>query len=252
MSDLQESGSRKKAVVVVPVYKTELDDVETASLINNAAVLKNHDVVVVYSEGLDVSFYKRIVPALKYQAFRKSDFSSVKHYDRLLISPRFYRAFAEYEYMLICQYDAWIFKDELNEWCDKGYDYVGAPFVDPFVGQLSARMPFLSTLCMNKVGNGGLSLRKISTHIKVTHRMQCISPLCTVTHEDIFFTLFAPLFLRNYRRPDMEEANRFAVDKKARECVGRLNGALPFGCHGWYKRSTDFWSQYIKPECDIG
>ena len=244
---MSSSDKQKKAVVVVPVYKTELDEAETASFIHNADVLKNHDIVVVYPDGLNLSFYKQIAPGVTYRAFRADDFSSVARYNRLLTSSRFYKAFSEYEYMLICHFDAWVFKDELAEWCDKGYDYIGAPFLERFVGKLSTAFPFLSRIYMNKVGNGGFCLRKISAHISITHRLRWLSPFClTFMHEDIFYTLIVPLFFRSFSRPNVEDAIRFAVDKKPEECFARLNGELPFGCHGWFKRNVEFWVRYIK------
>lgn len=246
---MSSSEEQKKAVVVVPVYKIELDEDETASFVHNADVLRNHDVVAIYPYGLDISFYKRIAPGVTYRAFQDDDFSNVARYNRLMTSSRFYKAFSDYEYLLICHFDAWVFTDELIEWCDQGYDYIGAPFMVPFVGKLSAAFPFLSKLYMNKIGNGGFCLRKISSHISITHRLRWLSPFCLVLmHEDIFYTLIVPLFFRGFRRPGAERANRFAVDKKPEECFKRLNGDLPFGCHGWFKRNREFWLGYIKPE----
>lgn len=50
-------------------------------------------------------------------------------YNRLMLSEDLYSAFSNYEYILICQSDAYIFRDELKEWCEAGYDYVGAPWL---------------------------------------------------------------------------------------------------------------------------
>ena len=57
--------------------------------------------------------------------------------------------------MLICQLDVWIFRDEVSYWCEKGYDYIGAPI---FYGYTANNF---STKIMG-IGNGGFSLRKIS------------------------------------------------------------------------------------------
>jgi hypothetical protein len=240
----------KKVVVVIPIYKVTLDELETRSFLNNVEVLKKYDVTVIYPAGLDLSFYTEIAPDIHYRAFGKNDFSSIRSYNRLLISPRFYRAFAGYEYMLICHFDAWIFKDELTEWCDKEYDYVGAPFLEPFVGRTTAVFPFFSTVCLNKIGNGGLCLRKISTHLKITIRLRWLS-FFYFYNEDVFFTLLPPFVLKRYARPSIDEALRFAVEDKAEECMKNLRGELPFGCHGWLKRDPDFWAGYIK-EIDNG
>ena len=39
---------------------------------------------------------------------------------------KFYRAFADYEYILIYQLDCLVFASSLEEWCGKGWDYVGS------------------------------------------------------------------------------------------------------------------------------
>ena len=79
----------------------------------------------------------------------------------LWMSKQFYfRFLPNYKYMLIYQLDAWVFTDNLQEWCDKGYDYIGAPFLS-IVKKNSPRVIFKG------VGNGGLSLRRIQYCIDV-------------------------------------------------------------------------------------
>ena len=62
--------------------------------------------------------------------------------------------------MLIYQLDACVFRDELKYWCEKKYDYIGAPIF----------WAYNSNKFSNKVagiGNGGFSLRKISYCLKM-------------------------------------------------------------------------------------
>jgi hypothetical protein len=79
-------------------------------------------------------------------------------YNRLLMTERFYRAFSQYEYILIYQLDCLVFASNLEEWCRKDWDYVGAPWMntlgDPAKGFLG-------------VGNGGLSLRRVKSALTV-------------------------------------------------------------------------------------
>lgn len=237
-------GGSHKAVVVVPLYKETLSDLERKSFLHNMDVLSGQDVTAIYPRNMDLSFYRSIAPQLHYVAFGQHDFASVMRYNRLLISPRFYEAFASYEYMLICHFDAWVFKDALQEWCDKGFDYVGPPFLEPFIGKTTAILPFLSTICINRIGNGGLCLRKISTHIRVTRWLRPLSWFYFY-NEDVFFSLVVPLFFRTYRFPSVEEAIRFGVEEQPQSCFEKLAGELPFGCHGWFKRDQNFWAKYI-------
>lgn len=74
-----------------------------------------------------------------------------------------------------------MFKDELTAWCNRGFDYVGAPWTikkkyeNPIYKPVLAIKSFIYKLKVkpsryawlgNKVGNGGLSLRKVDTHLK--------------------------------------------------------------------------------------
>ena len=54
------------------------------------------------------------------EVFAPEAFSSVPGYSALLISAEFYRRFERFEYILICQDDALILSDGLEEWLDQG------------------------------------------------------------------------------------------------------------------------------------
>lgn len=238
----------KSAVVVIPVYKPELNEFEEASFRHNADVLKNHDTVVVHPEGLDLTIYKSLAPNVVFKAFAPKYFNGIRGYNRMMIAPWFYRAFSEYEYMLICHHDAWIFKDELIEWCSKGYDNVAAPFLKPFPpGKTSTLLPFLSGICVNKIGNGGLSLRKTKTFLKAARRLRFFS-LFYFYNEDVFWALF-PSFVTAFKCPSVSEANRFSARMLYPGGVLGQDGNLPFGCHGWFRPDEiEFWSRYVKTD----
>ena len=59
---------------------------------------------------------------------------------------------------MIYQLDCLVFSDKLLEWCELDYDYIGAPLPvsksDPDKG-------------LSRAGNGGLSLRKAKSFLKV-------------------------------------------------------------------------------------
>ena len=81
------------------------------------------------------------------------------------MTEQFYRAFSAYEYILIYQLDCLVFASNLKEWCRKGWDYVGAPWLnspdDPAQGFLA-------------VGNGGLSLRRVTSALAVFNSNQLL------------------------------------------------------------------------------
>lgn len=61
-----------------------------------------------------------------------------------MLTKEFYLRFRQWEYLLIYQLDAYVFQDELMDWCNKGYDYIGAPFL-----KLNREVDW------NNCGNGG-------------------------------------------------------------------------------------------------
>jgi hypothetical protein len=208
--------------------------------------LRNYDVVAVHPEGLDLSFYRLLDVDVKFCEFNSKYFDGIRGYNRMMIAPWFYKAFSEYEYMLICQYDSWVFRDELSDWCSRGYDSVAAPFLFPFpAGPTSRLFPFFTRIAVGKIGNGGLALRKISTHLKVARRLRFFS-LFYFYNEDNFWAVL-PRLVDHYRTPSVAEANRFSGRMLYPSGILDENGNLPFGCHGWFRPDEiEFWKQYIK------
>ncbi len=155
----------KQCAVIIPVYLESPSEPEKASYRNTLSLLRQHDIIVVTHRDCNTKVYDDISSQLKvsirYEYFSQQYFTSVHGYNDLCFSKPFYQRFDGYEYMLICQLDAWIFRDELSYWCSKGYDYIGAPI---FYGYSSKRF---SKRIMG-VGNGGFSLRKISHAIAIT------------------------------------------------------------------------------------
>ena len=79
---------------------------------------------------------------------------NVSEYSKILSTPQFYE-FIHAEYVLIFQTDSYLRRFGMEEYVKLGYDYIGAPW--PHEG-----WDF-------QAGNGGLSLRKISKMLEVTH-----------------------------------------------------------------------------------
>ena len=116
-------------VVVIPIYKDVPTRSECASIRQTFRVLGRHDIVFVTHADCRLDAYREIVEAeqgtLRTELFDAGYFDSTAHYSDLCFSEEFYLRFKDYEYMLICQTDAWVFRDELDYWCSLGYDYIG-------------------------------------------------------------------------------------------------------------------------------
>lgn len=246
--------------VVIPIYKTNLSDLELKALQQAYNILSKYSLTVIKPQTLDLSELLSHFPLLKTKSFEDSFFSSIKGYNKLMLSKDFYAAFLQNKYILIYQLDAFVFRDELASWCAKDYDYIGAPWLKKPIYNL----PLISTVMSlsrlydrwrkvknkqelyNKVGNGGLSLRKVQSHyeilIKEEERVNSfLQQSGHLYNEDVFWAT-----TDSFTYPDPIEALAFAFDKYPALCY-KLNGRkLPFGCHAWYKKKMkSFWKPII-------
>jgi hypothetical protein len=234
----------KDVVIIIHVYKNQISEPEQKALQQCSRVLSNYDIVVIHSEELDISIYKTLIPQMKSVVFKKQYFGTIKGYNKLLISDFFYQTFSRYKYLLMFHLDAWVFEDVLLEWCNKGYDYIGAPWIEePVRGKTSALIPF-TKLCVNQVGNGGFCLRKVSTHLRIAKRLKFLTHFYSY-NEDVFWSIFVPMIFKSYRKPTVQEALSFAFEYKPRESYVRIGNRLPFGCHAWERTDRQFWNQFI-------
>lgn len=250
--------------VVVPVYKEVLSELEYASLRQTVMVLKGYPIVLLKPHNINIDHLIAEFPSLEIQSV-STDWIGVKNgiagYNRMMLSAEFYNIFADTEYILICHVDAWIFRDELTYWCERGYDCVAAPWVRrgfynyPLIKQYMSMRRLISKgmgavsrqIIYDKVGNGGLSLRRVEPFsaacVKYKKEIEIfLSVRYHLYNEDVFFALVP----REFRYPTVDEALRFAFDTNPVYCYNRCGGHLPFGCHGWSKpKMHGFWGPII-------
>lgn len=247
----------KQVTVVIPLYKSEHSACEMFSIRQTCHILRQHPITIVHPDGLDTSALKEEFPNVAFTSFDRRFFGSIDGYNELMMSSIFYERFLDSEYILICQPDAYIFRDELLEWCQKGYDYVAAPWVRrdvydrPLARWYMALDKWLThrkgMRCrqdlFGRVGNGGLSLRKVSSHLSAIPKYQDRINYY-LTHPQPFFAedTFWSLEVEEFRYPEWKEALLFSFDKDPDYCYFLTDGQLPFGCHAWYKGQTrHFW-----------
>lgn len=254
------AGENKKLVaVVVPIYKSHLSAQDRISLDQTYRVLSRYPIVVVHPEGLDMSEVRRDYPDLQFKSFDKAYFSNIVGYNRLMLAEEFYKRFSDYEYILIDQLDVFIFKDELEEWCNKGYDYIGAPWLQSKTNKLPVLRTAIKAIAYTKrmlgkrskyfrygkVGNGGLSLRKVQSHIDVIrHQKEVVRLYAVINNRKHLFNedTFWAMEPKNFKYPSTYEAMLFSYNKYPELSYKLTNGATPFGCHGWTKpKYRKFW-----------
>lgn len=152
-----------RAAVLIPLYKKLVAASEIFSFNNTLSVLSKHDIYVIGPKHLHKYFSElRNESAGKYEVIYFPDrfFADINGYNSLLMSLDFYTRFDCYEYVLIAQTDVLVLADRLEQWCDRNYSYVGAPWLR---GMTRPRRP----LSLLGVGNGGFSLRKVADYLMI-------------------------------------------------------------------------------------
>jgi len=271
---------RKPVAIVIPIWKEEITELEKISFKQCCTVLRKYTFFLITYKELNLEKYIALLNN-KFVSFRvlffdKDSFRSKAAYNRLILSIKFYSRFIRYKYILLYQLDCFVFRDELELWVEKGYSYIGAPWLkgynkskygDPVIG----------------VGNGGLSLRNIGAHLRVLLSFSYIKkPKILISNrgsflpyklfirlfawiksltvqnntffmfndftknEDIFWSKIAPNNFSWFKIPDWKVAALFSIEVQP-EYLFELNGQrIPFGCHAWWAYDLDFWKPYIE------
>lgn len=222
----------KDLVVVIPVYKADLDKYEQMSLQRLSQVIKtSFDIVLVMPEGLNIESYNNIYPGkINTLALNKQYFCNRKGYSYLCETTQFYECFSDYKFMLIYQLDGWIFKNDLNRFIKMDYDYIGAPW------KQSLAIP-------RTVGNGGVSLRKISKFIEICKWLdpKDINEKYAAQIEDIFFCLYVKKKLKDkFNIAPVNVGLDFCIDKNPTYWMSESKGKLPMCVHAFQKR-YNYW-----------
>ena len=218
--------------------------------------------------GTDVGVFKENARNIRIDFFDKKWFDGKTGYQLLKQSKQLYQRYADYEFMLTYELDAYVFRDELEYWCNKQYDYIGAPW---FEGYMDAN----SNSQITGVGNSGFSLRKIDACLEALE-MISQKPLDAITtfyknrwhqavpsifraskygwastlfgyprHEDVFWCDLVPQLVPNLNIATVEDAQRFAFEVNPELLYLNTGNTLPFGCHAWRKCSPGFWKEQI-------
>lgn len=273
---LKSNQKQKTVAIVVPWYKERLTVDEEISLRHVQHYLGSYDKYLVTPGSLKIE-----LPDFEVRTFSDEYFRSVLAYNKLMLAPRFYKTFNNYRYILLYQLDALVFSDQLMEWCATELDYIGAPWLK------NMDVPEEG---FSNVGNGGFSLRKVDSMLKVLsspgivtdasaywveyranhsrlnqifslHKkyMKKLSYFSGVRWysrhphdmEDIFWANIAPKLYPDFKIASVEQALKFSFESGPRYCFEQNGNQLPFGCHSWEKYDRAFWEQYLLDEVRI-
>ena len=167
--------SGRSLAIVIPYYKEQVTPDEQISLHHLLYFFSNHDLYMVAPRGLNAN-----LSSFRTKFFDPNYFLNTSTYSRLLLTPEFYRSFDTYEFMLIYQLDCLVFSDQISLWLDSSYDYIGAPwFNDPQYAERG----------FARVGNGGLSLRRVNSFLRVLNSLRY-----TAQRLPLWSDLFKPVY----------------------------------------------------------
>ena len=226
-------------------------------------MLVRYPVAIVKPRSLDLSRLLQRYPRLQVEAFPDDYFDGIAAYNRLMLSPLFYERFLQFEYILVYQLDAYVFRDDLERWCSAGHDYLGAPWIPRGRFYKTVRYAFNSLIGINKripwrmiryrVGNGGFSLRAVRAFHDIARKEQTLVQTYTrptsgsreFLPEDLFWAIEPQRKGYSFAVPGYKEALLFSFDKYPAQCW-KITRTLPFGCHAWNrKKHFRFWKKYI-------
>ena len=224
----------KKVAIIVPHHKNEFSENEMISLKQLDSILGNYPIFLVVPERL-----RGKISLFKWKNIFVSDcsFGSIERYNRTFLSPWLYELFDDYEYMLIYHTDSLVFSNCLIEYCSLGYDYIGAPW-----NKLNGTYVYNGKKYSVPVGNGGFTLRKVESCIKIITKYRDMADKWTL-NEDVFFAHIGLMHAEEFRIAPISVASSFSLETNA-DIFLRINGGkMPFGCHKWQLYCGDYYKE---------
>jgi len=270
----------KSCVIVIPVHSPTPTKMELMSLGQCFKILGKYDIKLLAPRGLDITQYQKSVPNIQTVFIDPAWQSDLQHYNKLKVSKFFYGLFKAYDFLLTYELDAYVFKDELMYWCEKGYDYIGAPWFNEYSNANEEAV-------MIGVGNSGFSLRSVKTSYNCAKRIdslnrfrffiraflsigykvgkkkasdRLLSKILGIKstdqliyfkhlgfiHEDYYYvTLFGETF-KDVKIAPISDAIQFSFEANPSLLFKKNNNQLPFGCHAYLRYDKSFWSPIFK------
>lgn len=268
-----DNGEQRLVTVVIPIYTLKLSDVDWLALRQCFKVLGHHDIAIIKPQSLDLSPFPDLIggnPQYRVEAFDDSYFAGREGYNRLMLSTDLYRRFLDSRYIFIHQSDVYVFRDELEQWCQRGYDYIGAPWL-PAEGDVSGwnlprRAIYMLRQLMGKrksschpinlkyrVGNGGCSLRHTrhlhdaSVKLADVLARAAADSSTSENFEDVVWSVRVnELSPGTLRIAPYQEAALFSIESHPSMAMRITGGQLPMATHAFARRrNRTFWKQYI-------
>ena len=152
--------------VVTPIWRPTLSEEEFLRVQLTWHSTPRWDHIALVPEGLDITELAALLPGWTFRSSPNNHLASIRTYSSWLLQEEFYAQFADFDFIIIAQLDSVLLAEPPAEAFD--YDYLGAPWDPPWrvviaAGQMRI-VRFLGRTWGKRivVGNGGLSVRRIS------------------------------------------------------------------------------------------
>ena len=251
----------KDCIIIIPLYKYDLYDYEIMSL-NRILDLyySKYDIMFLVPDNFDIwkllnKYYYNLTDNFVYTYYKwhESYFVNSSTYNIICLNKNFYETFInKYNYMLIYQLDAYIFKDELDYWINKEYDYIGSfenvilynnllkkdnylYSINDFNKKYNFTIPDDKKYIFNM--NGGCSLRNINFCYNIVNNIDFYYYILYdsgIIAEDSFYSLFC-------KDVSIYESCKFGYSHFNLELSQIINNyELPFCAHAIHKNTKLF------------
>ncbi len=251
---------KERVVIIIPVHLPEPSPLEKISLQQTFTVLRSYPIVFMAPLRLNTSWYEALNINGKKATLERFDWQGYEAYSMLQTKPFFYHRFLKYEYMLTCHMDAFVFRDELEPWCQLNYDYIGSVIYNKRFKMKDTFFKIVTTYTNpDYFGNGGFALKKVETFYRITSRYKFYINFYHWQrklrkrgfYDDLFHSLHYPKLFPKFRTAPKELAQQFGADfvnwdEAKLPFSNRDFSSLPFGIHGWIKNQQDYWKPCIE------
>jgi hypothetical protein len=208
---------------VTPTHKEILDLKEQSRILKTLSVYSDREHFFLVPDNLDTrklrkQFNQSVIVTMPNWFFRTID-----HYNIMMLQPKLYTIFQQFEFILLCQPDAFLI-NKMNSLFKEEYDYFGASWPRPYLlsehlGQLlvNRRQWRYGKHTTVSAGNGGLSLRRVSASIEIIklgrtkpywYKIERVRK--RKINEDLVFSFLGKQL--GFRVPEKAEAEKYFVE----------------------------------------
>ncbi|GHB75798.1 DUF5672 family protein [Persicitalea jodogahamensis] len=241
---------KEPVTILIPVFSLPL----TAVAMNSLATIQEHlgDFPITFIKGESLTQVEELTefcPTADYVSFDDRYFSSRTGYAKLLLGTDLYSNFGWSRYLLICEMNTVVTRNELAYWCRQGYDFI-QPLPD-FAGQspsainIQARLNRREFFIKNKIelaafGNSsGISLRNIEAFQKLTKRKrrvihQYLDSATNLENDAVFWEFYTNRWWPEMNTPTALSRKRFAQSANLAAASGG-SAESPFAISGLTK-----------------